>query len=190
MINLHIFLNIICITVYNTIVSQKYTKGDSIEDCLYRVIKERGGTSAYSDFDDAFVLSLYTLFPDEFCKWVMFKAYDEQHSNIYEEKCIEVLGENRSFRNAEALKRVGQYFSKTAAKNMNRQQLVRTKEMLEMLGVRNIKLEQVQLIDEAQLEEVATSETAMEQLEGGFKEIKDAYKEIKKTDKDQFNQLV
>lgn len=160
-------------------IMQTYKKGDSIEDCLYRVIESRGGASAYKDFDDRLILSLYTLFPEEFCKWVMFEAYDEQHHNIFEEKYIEVFGEITAFRRTEMLRRVGEYFNKTAPLNMTKEQFTKRKEMLEMLGVRNINLQQAQSIDIEQLKELATSEPAMEQLAVSFQDMKVAYNEIK-----------
>jgi len=164
-------------------IMQTYKKGDSIEDCLYRVIESRGGTSAYKDFDDRLVLSLYTLFPEEFCKWVMLEAYDDQHHNIFEEKYLEVFGEMTAFRRTEMLRRVGEYFNKTVAPNMTNEQFSRRKQMLEMLGVRNITLQQIQSINISQLEELATTESAMEQLMGSFQDMKSAYNEIQNNQK-------
>ena len=61
---------------------QTYSKGDTVEQCLYKVIQERGNSSSYKELDDRLVLSMFTLFPDEFCEWGMFEAYQDNHTNI------------------------------------------------------------------------------------------------------------
>lgn len=157
---------------------QTYSKGDTIEDCLYRVIESRGGKSAYEDFDDRLVLSLFTLFPDELSKWTMFEAYDEQHENLLKQKYVEVFGENSVFRRDEMLKKVGEYFNQSSSTSMSVEQFSKRQKMLEMIGVKNINLQQTQKIEIDQIEALATSESAMEQLSGSFCDIKSAYNEL------------
>ena len=59
-----------------------YQEGDSIEDCLFRIIKHREGKSKYDDMDDTEVLTMYTLFTEEVTKWATFGAYEEYRENI------------------------------------------------------------------------------------------------------------
>ncbi len=157
---------------------QTYSKGDTIEDCLYRVIEKRGGKSDFEKIDDRLVLSLFTLFPDELSKWTMFEAYDEQHENLLKQKYTEVFGGNDVFRRDEMLKKVGEYFNKTAPSTMNAKQLAKRREMLEMIGVRNINLQNIQTIDIIQVRTLAYSKPAMEQLIRSFGDIKLVYNEL------------
>lgn len=160
---------------------QTYSKGDTIEDCLYRVIEKRGGKSDFKKIDDRLVLSLFTLFPDELSKWTMFEAYDEQHENLLKQKYDEVFGGNNVFRRDEMLKKVGDYFNQTSLESMSVEQLTKRKKMLEMIGVKNINLKQTQKIEIDQIEALATSESAMEQLSGSFHDIKLAHNELHNT---------
>lgn len=167
-------------------IMQTYSKGDSVQDCLYRVIESRGGKSAYKELDDRLVLSLFTLFPDELSKWTLLEAYEEHHDNLLAQKYTEVFGGKTVLRRDEMLKKVGEYFNQTAPTAMTTEQLAKRKEMLEMLGVKNINMQQVQGINVTQLRELATSESAMEQLSASFQDIKSAYNELKHPDQKEF----
>ena len=167
-------------------IMQTYSKGDTVQDCLYRVIESRGGKSAYEELDDRLVLSLFTLFPDDFSKWTLLEAYEEQHDNLLAQKYTEVFGGNAVLRRDEMLRKVGEYFNQTAPTAITTEQLAKCKEMLEMLGVKNIDLQQTQGIDVTQLRELATSEPAMEQLSESFQDIKSAYNELQHPDQKEF----
>lgn len=153
---------------------QIYSEGDTIEECLERVIESRGGESAYEELDDRLVLSLFTLFPNELSKWTMFEAYDEQHNNLLEEKYAEVFGGNVVLRRDDMLKKVGEYFNNAVQGNISEEAL-RRKKMLEMLGVKNINLQSNKLINSIQIKELVTNSTItmkeVEKLEFGLNEL-------------------
>lgn len=151
---------------------QTYTEGDTVEDCLYKVINSRDGNSSYEYLDDRLVLSLFTLFPEELSDWMMFGAYGDNHENLLQQKCTEVFGVEGPIKREDMLHKVGEYFSQTASSCLTEERITRRKEMLEMIGVTNIRLEQIQLIDVSQIEEVAKSEVAMEQLSDAERVVK------------------
>lgn len=143
---------------------QVYSKGDTIEECLHRVIKTRGRTTSYDGIDDREVLSMFMLYPNEISSWLMQDAHDKQKNNIYQEKHEAVIGERVSYRKERMLNKVGEYFNKTISPNLECDEYERRKEMLEMLGVKNIMLQQSMAIDSEQIKEVAFSSQAMEEL--------------------------
>lgn len=63
-----------------------YEKGDSIEDCLNKIMISRKGKSQYTDIDDEVVLQMYIKYPRQITKWAMFGAYDDIHINLLNQK--------------------------------------------------------------------------------------------------------
>ena len=161
-----------------------YFEGDRIEDCLKNIIEARNGKNEYENIDDSVVLAIFTLFPDEMSNWIMFGAYEEKYKNLYKEKNIEVFGNSKVPRREQMLRKVSEYFNKEYVnKQMNKVDLIRKKEMLEKLGVKNLEIPQDKGIDKEELAQLATSEIAMEQLDGSFDDIKAAYNDIKNPNK-------
>ena len=108
----------------------------------------------------------------------MFEAYEEQHDNLFMKKYTEVFGESDLSTDDEMFKKVGDYFNQTAPGTMTAEQLSKRQKMLEMIGVKNIDLKQSQKIEVDQMKALATSEPAMQQLAGSFRDIKSALSEL------------
>lgn len=69
-----------------------YPKERDIDKALGKIIKDRGGVSQYDDYDDTFVLSLYTIFTEEMIEWMLLGAYNDVSNNILKEKIVEICG--------------------------------------------------------------------------------------------------
>ena len=143
---------------------QVYASGDTLQDCLYKVINSRGGNSSYEYLDDRLVLSVFTLFPEELSDWMMFGAYGDTHENLLQQKCIEVFGSGGTIKREDMLRKVGEYFSKTIPAGLTEEEIAKRKAMLEMIGVKNINETIIKPIDISQFKQVAVSDEAMEQL--------------------------
>ena len=88
---------------------QRYKYGESIEDCLLKVIESRGGKNPYEDMDDRMVLLLMSLFPEEITRWEVLGSHEERYNNLLAQKAEEVFGSHSEFaRNIEET--AGNYF--------------------------------------------------------------------------------
>ena len=145
-----------------------YQEGDSIEECLYKIIKARNGKSQYSNIDDREVLTMYTLFTEELTEWATFGAYDFYRENKLQKKIIDVCGTDEPLKRIEFNKKVEKYVSRQEEGALSKKQT----EMLEMLGFSINKK-----ICKEDMKEVATSENALEVLPNVEKEIKNMQKE-------------
>lgn len=160
-----------------------YKPGMDIQDCLYKVIESRNGETRYRDFDDRLVLSLYAIFPEEMTKWTLFEAYDYQHRNIVKEKIKDVFESKVPTKKSELLCQIGLYFNKIHNnQNMIQPQERKSAELLELLGVENIKYflnnnekekkDNNKFIDEKQIKEIAEDEKVIREIPSILHEIK------------------
>ena len=140
-----------------------YQEGDSIEDCLFKIIKNRDGKSQYTKLDDREVLTMYTLFPEELTEWATFGAYDFIRENKLRKMIIEVCGTDMPLKPELFNKKVREYITTLEDGTLSEKQ----KEMLEMLEVSISKK-----IDKEDMKEVATSEKALGALSGSMQDIK------------------
>lgn len=145
-----------------------YQNGDTIEDCLYKIVKERNGKSQYNDFDDSTILSLYIIFPEQLTEWAMFGAYNDVHINLLEQKFNEVFSTKSELNNSQMLTEAKNYFNQMNYTNLSDKQIELRKNMLEMLEPKKYE-KQINLQD---IKKVATSEIAMSQLEECFISVK------------------
>ena len=113
-----------------------HCNGETIEQTLGKVIETRGSSSFYKELDDRLALSWVILFPQDLCEWMFFGAYEDQHVNVFEQKQSEIAGDKTSI--SKQLIKVGEYFNKMAH-TMSKSDFNRTKSMLEMVGISNIK---------------------------------------------------
>ena len=140
-----------------------YQEGDSIEECLFKIIEERGGKSQYTNLDDREVLTMYTLFPEELTEWATFGAYDFIRENKLKKMIIDVCGTDIPLKSSQLTKKVEEYVKTLKEDSLTEKQ----KEMLEMLGFSISKK-----INKEDLKEVATSERALEAFSGSPLDIK------------------
>ena len=132
-----------------------YEEGDSIEDCLYRIIEDRDGKNQYKEIDDKEVLTMYTLFPKELTEWATFGAYDFVRENKLRKKIIGVCGIDEPLKADQLKKNVEEYVAKLEEGTLSDKQ----KEMLEMLGYSITRK-----ADKKDLKKVATSEEGLSAL--------------------------
>lgn len=147
-----------------------YQVGDSVEDCLLRIIKEREGKSQYKDIDDSEVLTMYVLFTEELTEWATFGAYDFMRENKLQKMIKIVCGTDVPLQPAYFKKKVEEYVSSLEEGSLSFKQI----EMLEMLGFSISRK-----IDTEDMKEVATSERALGALDESWRDIE---KIIKKED--------
>ena len=140
-----------------------YQKGDSVEDCLFRIIKNRNGKSQYEKLDDREVLTMYTLFPEELTEWAIFGAYDFIRENKLRKMIIEVCGTDVPLKPEQLNEKVKEYVKTLEKGTLSEKQT----EMLKMLGVSVSKK-----IGKEDVKEVATSEKALGALSGSMQDIK------------------
>lgn len=140
-----------------------YQEGDSIEDCLFKIIENRKGKSQYKKLDDREVLTMYTLFPEELTEWATFGAYDFIRENKLQNMIIDVCGTDMPLEPSQLKKRVEKYVTTLEEGTLSEKQT----QMLEMLGVSvNRK------IDKEDMKEVAISEKALGALSSSLLDVK------------------
>ena len=107
-----------------------YQEGDSIEDCLFKIMKDRDGKSQYTGLDDREVLTIYTLFPKELTEWAIFGAYDFIRENKLQKMIMDVCGTDTPLKPSQLKKKVEEYVTTLEDGTLSDKQT----EMLEMLG--------------------------------------------------------
>lgn len=140
-----------------------YQEGNTVEDCLYKVIKDRNGKSQYEDIDDREVLTMYSLFPKELTEWATFGAYDFIRENKLQAMIEKVCGTDEPLRPSKFKEKVEEYIKSSKEDRLSDKQ----KEMLEMLGINVPKN-----IDKKDLKDVAVSKSAMKLLEDSRIEVR------------------
>ena len=150
-----------------------YQEGDSIEDCLFRIIEDRDGKSQYTDLDDREVLTMYTLFPEELTEWATFGAYDFIRENKLQKMIMNVCGTDTPLKSSQLKKKVEEYVATLEEGTLSDKQT----EMLEMLGFSISRK-----IDKEDMKEVATSEKALGALSGSLLDVKAFMQKKKKED--------
>ena len=119
-----------------------YQTGDTLEDCLYKIIEKRKGKSQYDDLDDKEVLTMYVLFTKELTKWAIFGAYDLARQNELQKKIINICGTDKILSLSQFKKKVEEYITTLEKGTLSEKQI----KMLEMLGFstnRQIKQENI-----------------------------------------------
>lgn len=150
-----------------------YQEGDSIEDCLFRIIEDRDGKSQYTDLDDREVLTMYTLFPEELTEWATFGAYDFIRENKLQKMIMNVCGTDTPLKPSQLKKKVEEYVATLEEGTLSDKQT----EMLEMLGFSISRK-----IDKGDMKEVATSEKALGALSGSLLDVKAFMQSMQKED--------
>lgn len=140
-----------------------YQDGDTVEDCLYRIIDNRDGKSQYDFLDDREVLAMYILFPDELTKWATFGAYDFVRENKLQKKIMEVCGTDEPLPTNKLIQKIREYTSSLEEGVLSDKQ----RKMLEMLGINNIRK-----IDKHEMKVAATSDKAFDALEVSILDIR------------------
>lgn len=152
-----------------------YIEGDTIENCLYRVIKNRNGKSRYGEDieNDGEVLTMYALFPETLTHWAVFGAYADVRENKLQKKIFEVCGTDAPLRPSKLKEKVEEYVSSFEDGNLSDKQI----DMLRMLGYTVYKQ-----IDKEEIKKVATSESAMGAFSNSLLDIKSFINNLQKTD--------
>lgn len=107
-----------------------YQEGDSVEDCLSRIIKDRDGKSQYEDIDDKEVLTIHALYPEELTEWATFGAYDFIRENKLQRMIMDVCGTDMPLTPSQLKKKVEEYVATLEEGTLSDKQT----EMLEVLG--------------------------------------------------------
>ncbi len=132
-----------------------YKEGDSIQDCLFKIIEDREGKGQYTDIDDREVLTMYTLFPEELTEWATFGAYDFIRENKLQKKIMDVCGTDVPLEFGQLKKKVKEYVDQLEEGSLSDKQT----QMLEMLGISISRK-----INKEEVKELATSERTLETL--------------------------
>ena len=107
-----------------------YHDGDSIEDCLFRIIKYKNGKSQYEYIDYKEVFTMYLLYPEELTEWAIFGAYDFIKQNKLQKMIIDVCSTNMQLQPNQLKKKVEEYIITLEDGVLSNKQI----KMLEMLG--------------------------------------------------------
>lgn len=150
-----------------------YQEGNSVEDCLFKIIENRKGKSQYKDFDDLEVLTMYTLFPEELTEWATFGAYDFIRENKLQKMIMKVCGTDIQLPFTHLKKKVEKYATTLEEGTLSEKQI----KMLEMLGFSITRK-----INKEELKEVATSPIALGVFSGSLLDIKAFMQSIQKED--------
>lgn len=111
-----------------------YNYGDKVEDRLYDVIKQRGNGTLLENIKDTQQFLVYSVFPEELTEWLALGAYADKRKNLYKDLEHTMLGKNSfNIPTKNILEKAGNYC------NDNKNLTPKQKEMLEMLGVKNLK---------------------------------------------------
>ena len=140
-----------------------YQEGDSVEDCLQKIIENRDGKSQYENLDDREVLTMYVLFPEELTEWATFGAYDFVRENKLQKMLMDVCGTDAPLNPSQLKKKVEEYITTLEEGTLSENQT----EMLEMLGFSVSRK-----IDKEEMKSVATSERALGALSGTLLDVK------------------
>lgn len=140
-----------------------YQEGDSVEDCLQKIIENRDGKSQYENLDDREVLTMYVLFPEELTEWATFGAYDFVRENKLQKMLMDVCGTDAPLNPSQLKKKVEEYVTTLEEGTLSENQT----EMLEMLGFSVSRK-----IDKEEMKSVATSERALGALSGTLLDVK------------------
>lgn len=140
-----------------------YQEGDTVEDCLFKIIEDRKGKSQYQTLDDKEVLTMYVLFSKELTEWATFGAYDFIRENKLKKLIIDVCGTDMPLKTSELKKKVEEYVTTLEEGTLSEKQT----EMLRMLGLSIDKK-----IDKEEMEKAAKSEKGLGSLYGNLGNIK------------------
>ena len=150
-----------------------YEKGDTLIECLKKLIKERNGKTLYPGIDDSFILSIYALFPEELTEWMLFGAYDFTRQNKLQKIIKDVLGTDMPLKYSKLKKKVEEYATTLEEGTLSDDQI----EILEMLGFSISRK-----IDKEDMKEVATSEKSLGALSGSLLDVKAFMQSMQKED--------
>ena len=140
-----------------------YQEGDTIEDCLYKVIRNRNGQSQYDKIKDKNVLIMYSLFPNELTYGATFGAYELSRDNVLQRKLAKIFGERGiPQKQSEFDKMVEKYIMKLDEDALSDKQ----KEMLKMLGISTDKK-----LVKNETRDVAMTRKAMGALAGSLLDV-------------------
>ena len=148
-----------------------YESGDTLNECLNKVIKERNAKTIYPEVDDRIVLGTYVLFTEELTKWMIFGAYDFIRENKLQKNILEICSTVMPLQTSQLEERFEQYVKSLEEDKISDEQI----EMLEMLGF-SIKRK----IDEKDIKEAAISEKAMDAFSGSLLHLKAFTQKIEK----------
>ena len=154
-------------------IMNNYQEGDTIEDCLYRIIEKRKGKSQYMHLDDREVLTMYTLFPDELTRWATFGAYDFIRENKLQKMLFDVCGTDMLLQPCQFNKKVEEYVATLEEDILSEKQV----KMLGMLGFSIRKK-----IYKDAIKEVAISERALGAFAGSLLDVKAFIQSVKEND--------
>lgn len=150
-----------------------YQEGDTVEDCLFKIIEDRKGKSQYQTLDDKEVLTMYVLFSKELTEWATFGAYDFIRENKLQNMIMKVCGTDMPLSSDQLKKKVESYVATLEEGSLSDKQT----QMLEML---NFSLSKK--ISKEDMKEVATSEKGLGSLSGSLLDVKSFMQSMQKED--------
>lgn len=130
-----------------------YENGDSLNQCLRKVIEERNGETIYPGVDDKIVLGTYILFTKELTDWMIFGAYDSIRENKLQKLIKMTCGTDMPLSSNELKKRFENYINTLKEGSLTDDQI----EMIKMLG-----FEIERGITKGEIKEEATSERTLD----------------------------
>lgn len=140
-----------------------YKTGDTLQECLKKVIEERNGETIYPGIDDKTVCEIYVLDTEALTEWMIFGAYDFARENKLKKWIIDICGTDAPLKRNQLNKKFEEYILTRKEEFLSDTQ----KEMLQMLGFSIEKK-----IDKEDMKEVATSKKALGALSGSLLDIK------------------
>ena len=121
-----------------------YQKGDLIEDCLYKIIKDKQEKIQKTELTNKIIFIMYILFPDELIKWTIFEGYNSERENKLKQIVKKVCGIEKNITEQKLKENVEKYISDMQENQLSSKQ----KEMLKILGFNISKSENITNNDE------------------------------------------
>ena len=150
-----------------------YETGNTLHECLKKVIEGRRGKTVYPGIDDRTICGIYVLYTNEITEWLLFGAYDFVRENKLKNKLTDICGTDTPLKPDQLKKKFEDYISTKKKDLLSETQ----KEMLEMLGFSTNRK-----INKKDMKEVATSEQTLSALSGSLLDVKAFMKSMQTED--------
>ena len=121
-----------------------YQKGELVEDCLYKIVKDKQEKIQKAELTNKIIIIMYILFTDELIKWVIFGGYNSVRKNELKQMVKKVCGIEKNITDHKLKEDVEKYISNMQVNQLSSKQ----KGMLKILGFNISKNENITNNDE------------------------------------------
>jgi len=150
-----------------------YEYGDTVKDCLYKIIEARGDKPGYdeiSEEDEKMVLSSYIIAPEKLTEWIMLGAYEDIRVNFLKDKITKIFGSNTDLNIKQVNSKIKEYCENLDNNTLSTQQI----KMFNIIGIKDIERQ----VTKSDFKDLAISVPAIEQLNNSEKDIKSILQEL------------